>query len=127
MTPNDQPMMVALMAAQFTVHAVGWGMTARLFRNWRGPQGQFALSWAALALGLFLYVPALHSGHPFRNLADLLVVAALVWQHRGLVLHWGERPPDRFYKLLLAAVVLLEMLSHAISRGHALRVSLISA
>ena len=54
MNVQDQPMLIALVAVQFFVHALGWTMAARLFHGWRAAEGQFAAYWLMLALGLLL-------------------------------------------------------------------------
>ena len=69
---GDQPLLIALAATQFLVHALGWAMVAGLTRRWRDAEGHFAVFWLMLAAGLLLFVPAWQSGSPMRNLADLL-------------------------------------------------------
>ena len=110
MNAQDQPLLITLVAVQFLVHALGWAMAARLFQGWRAPQGQFAGFWLALALGLMMFVPALHSGHLLRNLGSVLVVAAAALQHRGLAQHWGRPKADRAYAALLALLALALLL-----------------
>ena len=51
---HDQPLLIALVAVQFVVHALGWAMGARLFRGWQSAEGQFAGFWLMLAVGLML-------------------------------------------------------------------------
>ncbi len=123
MTVHDQPLLIALVAVQFLVHALGWAMAARLSRGWRETEGQFALFWAALATGLMLYVPPWPSGHALRNLGDLLIIGALVLQHRGLARFWGRPAADRAWltMLLLGAVIIGISLSQP--QGHAWRVA----
>jgi diguanylate cyclase (GGDEF)-like protein len=120
---HDQPLLLALVAAQFFVHAAGWTMAAQLFKGWRAPEGQFAAAWLALSAGLLLYVPPLESGHALRNLGDLLIVGSAVMQHRGMALHWRQAPPDKAAAGLLVAtvVVVLASLDHA--GGHGWRVA----
>jgi diguanylate cyclase (GGDEF)-like protein len=120
---NDQPLMIALVAVQFLVHALGWSMAAHLYRGWRAAEGQFAGFWLALGAGLLLYVPALPSGHVLRNLGDVLIVAGVALQHRGLALYWGRRPPDRGALAWLALLALVIGLSLPQAHGHAWRVA----
>jgi diguanylate cyclase (GGDEF)-like protein len=115
--------MLALVAAQFLVHGVGWSMTARLFKGWRAPAGQFAAAWLALSAGLLLYVPPLASGHVLRNLGDLLIVGSAVLQHRGMALHWRQAPPDRAGAGLLGATAAVVLASLYQPGGHGWRVA----
>src|SRR3954449_8298786 len=103
---GDQPMLIALVAVQFIVHALGWTMVARLTRRWHDAEGHFAVFWLLLAIGLMLYVPAWPSGSAPRNLGDVLIVAAGAVQHRGMARYWGRRPSDRGFLLVLALTVL---------------------
>ena len=64
---GDQPLLIALVAVQFFVHALGWSMSAHLTRRWRDAEGHFAVYWLLLAAGLMLYVPPWASGSPPRN------------------------------------------------------------
>jgi diguanylate cyclase (GGDEF)-like protein len=123
MNVHDQPLLIALVAVQFFVHALGWAMAARLFRGWRAAEGQFAGVWAALALGLTLYVPPWPSGHALRNLGDLLIIAAVALQHRGMALYWGQRPSDRGYLALMVLALLVLALSLTHPDGHGWRVA----
>jgi diguanylate cyclase (GGDEF)-like protein len=120
---HDQPLMLALVAVQFFVHAAGWTMTARLFKGWRAPEGQFAAAWLALSAGLLLYVPPLASGHALRNLGDLLIVGSAVMQHRGMALHWRQAPPDRTAAALLGVTALVVLASLDQPGGHGWRVA----
>lgn len=120
---HDQPLLLALVAVQFFVHAAGWTMAARLFKGWRTPEGQFAVAWLALSAGLLLYVPPLASGHVLRNLGDLLIVGSAVMQHRGMALHWRQRPPDRAAAGLLGATVVVVLASLDHPGGHGWRVA----
>jgi len=120
---SDQPLLIALVAIQFLVHALGWTMTARLTQRWRDAEGQFAAFWLLLAVGLMLYVPAWPSGSAPRNVGDLLIVAAMAVQHRGMALYWGHRPSDRGYVALLVCTALTIALSLAQGTGHGLRVA----
>ena len=124
---HDQPLMLALVAVQFMVHAIGWSMTARLFKGWRGPEGQFAAAWLALSAGLLLYVPPLASGHLLRNLGDLLIVGSAVMQHRGMALHWRQAPPDRAGGGLLVATASVVLASLYQQGGHGWRVAAVCA
>ena len=119
----DQPLLIALVAVQFSVHALGWAMAAALSRGWQEAEGQFAAFWLLVALGLMLYVPAWVSGSALRNLASVLLVAAAMLQHRGMVLHWGGKPQDTRYAVGVLAAGLLVLLSLALERGHGLRVA----
>lgn len=121
--PADQPLFIALVALQFTVHALGWAMAAALSRGWQAAEGQFAAFWLLVALGLTLYVPAWPSGSAPRNVANILLVGAAMLQHRGLVLHWGRRPPDRAYVAGVVLAGLAVLASLALERGHGLRVA----
>jgi diguanylate cyclase (GGDEF)-like protein len=120
---QDQPMLIALVAVQFFVHALGWSMSARLSRGWAAPEGQFAAFWLALAVGLMLYVPAWASGHPLRNLGNLLIVGAVALQHRGMALHWGQPTRDRAYLGLVGVLGLLVWASLGQPAGHTWRVA----
>jgi diguanylate cyclase (GGDEF)-like protein len=120
---HDQPLLLALVAVQFFVHAAGWTMAARLFKGWRTPEGQFAVAWLALSAGLLLYVPPLASGHVLRNLGDLLIVGSAVMQHRGMALHWRQAPPDRAAGGLLGATVVVVLASLDQPGGHGWRVA----
>ncbi len=119
----DQPLLITLVAVQFSVHALGWAMAAGLSRGWHAAEGQFAAFWLLLALGLMLYVPAWPSGSAPRNLANVLLVGAAMLQHRGLVLHWGGKPWDKHYLGVVLLAGLLVMLSLNMERGHGLRVA----
>lgn len=123
MNAPDQPLLIALVAVQFFVHALGWTMATRLFKGWRAAEGQFAGFWFALALGLSLYVPPWPSGHVLRNLGDLLVVAAAALQLRGLALHWGQKPADRACAVLLVLTLGVIALSLSQPHGHGWRVA----
>ena len=120
-----QPLLIALVAVQFSVHALIWAMTARMARRWRAAEGHFALFWLLLALGLMLFVPPLESGSAPRNLADLLIVAASMFEHRGLALHWGRRLPLQPYAFGLAAAAGLIAASFLMDNGHGLRVAVV--
>lgn len=118
-----QPLLIALVAVQFVVHALGWSMAARVMGRWRDAEGQFAACWLLLASGLLMYVPALASGSALRNTGNVLVVVALAAQHRGMALYWGRRPPDRAYLALAALIFAVTMVSLTQSSGHGLRVA----
>lgn len=120
---HDQPLLIALVAVQFLIHALGWGIAAHLFSRWRGPEGHFSLHWLLIACGLLLYVPAWPSGSAPRNLGDLLIVLAMVLQHRGMVLHWHQRTNDRAYLALMAVSALAILLSLPAENGHGVRVA----
>jgi diguanylate cyclase (GGDEF)-like protein len=120
---HDQPLLLALVAVQFFVHAAGWTMAAQLFKGWRAPQGQFAAAWLALSAGLLLYVPPLASGHALRNLGDLLIVGSAVMQHRGMALHWRQAPPDLAAGGLLGATAVVVLASLGQPDGHGWRVA----
>ena len=123
MTVQDQPLLIALVAVQFLVHALGWAMATRLSRGWHETEGQFALFWAALASGLLLYVPPWPSGHALRNLGDLLIIGALVLQHRGLARFWGQPSGDRRWLALLLLAAGVIGLSLSQPQGHGWRVA----
>ena len=59
---SDQPLLIALVAVQFIVQALGWTMAAQLTGRWRDAEDQFAAFWLLLAVGLMLFVPAWPSG-----------------------------------------------------------------
>lgn len=122
---REQPLLIALVAVQFLVHALGWGMTAKLTQRWRAPEGHFATFWILLASGLMLFVPPWASGSWPRNLADLMIVAAICVQHRGMSLYWGQRPADRGHLALLAACVLALAASFSMAQGHGVRVAVV--
>ena len=121
----DQPLLITLVAVQFSVHALGWAMAAALSRGWRAAEGQFAASWLLMALGLMLYVPPWPSGSAPRNLANVLLVGAAMLQHRGLVLHWGGKPRDQLYLSGVMISIVLVLLSLSQERGHGLRVAVV--
>ncbi len=120
-----QPLLIALVAVQFSVHALVWAMTARMARRWHAAEGHFALFWLLLAMGLMLFVPPLESGSAPRNLADLLIVAASMFEHRGLALHWGRRLPLWPYALGLAAAAGIIAASFLMANGHGVRVAVV--
>ncbi len=122
----DPSLLIALVALQFGVHALGWAMATALSRGWGNAEAQFAAFWLLAALGLLLYVPAWESGSAPRNLASLMLVGAALLQHRGMVLHWGGLPPDRRYALALLAAALAVLLSTVLERGHGLRVATVA-
>lgn len=124
---SDQPLLIALVAVQFFVHALGWTMTAHLTRRWRDAEGQFAVFWWLLAAGLMLYVPPWPSGSLPRNLANLLIIIAMAAQHRGMTLYWNQRPADRGYLTLVICAALAIVLSLALEHGHGLRVATVCA
>ncbi|MEO6277909.1 MAG: GGDEF domain-containing protein [Roseateles sp.] len=100
-------------------------MTARMTRRWHAAEGHFALFWLLLALGLALFVPPWASGSAPRNLADLLIVAASMFEHRGLALHWGRRPGWRVYALGLATAAAVIAASFLLENGHGVRVAVV--
>jgi diguanylate cyclase (GGDEF)-like protein len=120
---TDQPLLIALVAVQFVVHALGWSMTAHVNARWRDTEGQFAAFWLLLAIGLLLYVPAWPSGSAPRNIGDILIVVAIAAQHRGMALYWNRRPPDRAYLALAAFMIAAIAISFALASGHGLRVA----
>ncbi len=123
--PN-QPLLIALVAVQFLVHALGWAMVSHLTRRWRAAEGHYALCWTLLALGLLLYVPPWPSGSLPRNLANVLIVAAVAVQHRGMARYWDQSPRTRNYAILLALTVLVVGVSLVVpSDGHGLRVAVV--
>ncbi len=68
-------------------------------------------------------MPLLPSGSWPRNLGNVLIVAAMAVQHRGMALYWDQRPSDRAYAALLAVTVLLIAASLVGDHGHGLRVA----
>lgn len=120
-----QPLLIALVSVQFLVHALVWAMTARMARRWREAEGHFALFWLLLAAGLMLFVPPWASGSAPRNLADLLIIAAAMCEHRALALHWGRRPALTPYALGLAAAAAVVAASFLLDNGHGLRVAVV--
>jgi diguanylate cyclase (GGDEF)-like protein len=120
---TDQLLLIALVAVQFTVHALGWSMAAHLNHRWRFAEGHFAAYWLLLAAGLMLYAPLWPSASFPRYLGDLLIVVALAFQHRGMVLCWSLRPSDRTYAVLLAATLLIIAASLTQVNGPGLRVA----
>ncbi|MEO8059848.1 MAG: GGDEF domain-containing protein [Burkholderiales bacterium] len=120
---TDQPLLIALVAVQFVVHALGWSMAAHVTGRWRDAEGQFAGFWLLLAIGLLLYVPAWASGSAPRNVGNVLIVVALAAQHRGMTLYWGRRPPDRAYLALAAMTFAATAVSLTQASGHGLRVA----
>lgn len=122
---TDQPLLIALVAVQFVVHALGWAMAAQLTRRWGSAEGHFAAHWVLIAAGLLLYVPPWPSGSMPRNLANVLIISAIALQHRGMALYWGLRAPDRNYAVLLAVAVLVIAASLPLEHGHGLRVAVV--
>lgn len=120
---TDQPLLITLVAVQFIVHALGWSMVSHLTQRWSAAEGHYAAFWLLLATGLLSYVPLLPSGSWPRNLGNVLIVAAMVIQHRGMALYWDQRPRDRAYAALLATMVLVIAASLAWDSGHGLRVA----
>lgn len=120
---RDQPLLIALVAVQFFVHALGWSMTAKLSRRWPAAEGHFAAFWLLLAAGLMLYVPPWASGSLPRNLADVLIVASIAVQHRGMALYWNHRPNPHAYLALLTFTILALVISLSQQNGHGLRVA----
>ena len=112
---RDQPLLIALVAIQFFVHALGWSMAAHLTQRWRAAEGLFAAFWLLLAAGLMLYVPPWASGSAPRNLGDIFIVGAIAVQHCGMALYWDQRPSDRGYLALLAVSVAMLALSVGLS------------
>lgn len=120
---GEQPLLIALVAVQFFVHALGWAMATQLTRRWHSAEAQFAVHWLLLSAGLMLYVPPWRSGSMPRNLGDLLIVAAMVMQYRGMSLYWGRPVRWRGAVALLAATALVVAYSLDQPNGHGLRVS----
>ncbi|HEV6964487.1 GGDEF domain-containing protein [Roseateles sp.] len=120
-----QPLLIALVSVQFFVHALAWAMTARMARRWRATEGHFALFWLFLAAGLALFVPPWASGSAPRNLADLLIIAAAMFEHRGLALHWGRCPRAAGYVAGLAAAAATVAASFLLDNGHGVRVAVV--
>jgi diguanylate cyclase (GGDEF)-like protein len=120
-----QPLLIALVSVQFFVHALIWAMTARMTRRWRAAEGHFALFWFFFAAGLMLFVPPWPSGSAPRNLADLLIIAAAMFEHRGLALHWGRRLPLQPYAAGLVAAAAVIAASFLMDNGHGLRVAVV--
>src|ERR1700712_68468 len=115
---TDQPLLIALVAVQFIVHALGWSMAAHINARWRNAEGQFAAFWLLLAIGLLMYVPAWASGSAPRNVGDVLIVVAVAAQHRGMTLYWNRRPPDVAYLALVALTCAAIALSFVLASGH---------
>ena len=120
-----QPLLIALVSVQFFIHALVWAMTARMARRWQAAEGHFALFWLLLAAGLMLFVPPLASGSLPRNGADLLIIAASMFEHRGLALHWGRRVPLARYAAGLALAAGVIAASFLMDNGHGLRVAVV--
>jgi diguanylate cyclase (GGDEF)-like protein len=120
---GDQPLLIALVAVQFFVYSLGWAMAAHLTGRWAAVEGHFAMAWLLLSAGLMLYVPPWPAGSAPRNLADLMIIAAIALQHRGMALHWAQRPSDRGYLAILAIALLTVVLSLPLERGHGVRVA----
>jgi diguanylate cyclase (GGDEF)-like protein len=120
---SDQPLLIALVAVQFFVHSLGWAMAAHLTRRWAAAEGHFATFWLLLAAGLMLYVPQWPAGSAPRNIADLAIIGAIALQHRGMAMHWGQRPADRGYLAILALALLTIFVSLPLERGHGVRVA----
>lgn len=122
---TDQPLLITLVAVQFIVHALGWSMVSHLTQRWNAAEGHYAAFWLLLATGLLSYVPLLPSGSWPRNLGNLLIVAAMAVQHRGMALYWDQRPSNRAYGALLAATALAIAISLIGDHGHGLRVAVV--
>lgn len=99
--------LLALMAAQFLVHAAGWAMTAAMQRQASGPEGHFALFWFGLAGGLALALPAWPPA--LQPVGDGAFVVGAIALHRGMLRFFRHPLPDRVYLpvLALTAVVLV--------------------
>lgn len=123
---NTQSLLIALVAVQFFVHALVWAMTAHMARRWHSTAGHLALFWLCLGLGLGLFVPPWDSGSALRNLADLLIIAAAMSEHRAQALHWGHQPPLRRYAAGLALAAALIAASFLMRNGHGLRVAVVA-
>lgn len=78
-----------------------------------------------LATGLMPSVLLRPSGSFSRNLGDMLIVAALVIQHRGMVLYRSRQPSDCAYVALLAATLSIIAASFTQANGHGLRVAVV--
>jgi diguanylate cyclase (GGDEF)-like protein len=122
---GDQPLLIALVAIQFLVHALGWGMAAQLTGRLRAAEGHFALFWLLIAFGLTLYVPPWPSGSAPRNVGDLMIIGAMAVQHRGMSVYWGQRPADRSQAILLLLAALVVGLSLLGPNGHGVRVAVV--
>ena len=70
---TEQTLLIALVAAQFYVHALGWSMAALASGRWRDTEGQFAAFWLVLAIGLLLYVQSRAPGGTPRNVSSVLI------------------------------------------------------
>jgi len=122
---GDQPLLIALVAIQFLVHALGWGMAAQLTGRLRAAEGHFAVFWLLIAFGLTLYVPPWPSGSAPRNAGDLMIIGAMAVQHRGMSVYWGQRPADRSQAILLLLAALAVGLSLLGPNGHGVRVAVV--
>ncbi|MFT3811962.1 MAG: GGDEF domain-containing protein [Acidovorax sp.] len=118
--------LLAIVAVQFFIHALGWTMTARLARRWRSAEGYLALFWFLLALGLALLVPPWDGGGALPGLAGLLLVAAAMAEHRALALHWGRPTRLQSYAAGLALAAALIAASFAVRNGLGLRVAAVA-
>jgi diguanylate cyclase (GGDEF)-like protein len=122
---GNQPLLIALVATQFLVHALGWSMAAQLTRRWKATEGLFVAVWLLGAAGLMLYVPALPSGSWPRNLGNVLLIASIAVQHWGMALYWGQRPAVRLYAAVLVLAMVVNVLSFPLAYGHGLRVAMV--
>ena len=120
---GNQPLLIALVATQFFVHALGWAMAAQITRRWKATEGLFVAVWLLGAAGLMLYVPALPSGSWPRNLGNVLIIASIAVQHWGMALYWGQRPAVRFYAAVLVLASVVNVASFSFANGHGLRVA----
>ena len=120
---SEQPLLIALVAVQFLIHALGWAMVARLTGRWRAAEGHFALFWLLLAAGLMMYVPHLPAGSPPRNLGDLMIITSSALQYRGMALYWGQRTRNSTYLIVLTAAACVLWLSFSQANGHGMRVA----
>ena len=110
-------LLVGLVAAQFLVHALGWGMTAAMQRRVLGVEAHFSAFWLAIALGLVPLSNGWMAGPAWRLTADLLLVLASVAVHRGLLLFYRQPVPDPVYLSLIVLTLAVALLAPLVPGG----------
>ena len=110
-------LLIGLVAAQFLVHALGWGMTAAMQRRALGVEAHFSVFWFAIALGLVPLSGGWMAGQAWRSAADLLLVLAPVAVHRGLLIFNRQPTPDPVYLSLIVLTLAVALLAPLVPWG----------
>lgn len=117
----DASLLTGLMAAQFLVHALGWGMTAVMQRHAVGVEAHFSVFWLAVTLALVTSMAPAVSAVSWHLASDLLLMLAPVAVHRGLLLFYHQPTPDALYLRLLGLTFLMALLAPWLPEGERLR------